>query len=913
MKKSYSLSFLATFLVAVLIASQLHGDVRFKEHAGIITSGQARFEFLSPTLVRLEYSPLSKFAEEPTVVVVKRNWQNVKPTISEKDGWLNMSTDNVSIHYLIGSGRFTNANVRVSWNYKDHSGTWAPGDTDILNLGGVTELDMVNANRLPPPQPGVLSRSGYFFFDDSNTPLMNPKTNWVVARNDIGGQDWYFFAYGHDYPHALKEFSELCGKIPMVPRYSLGIWMTDLNFEYVKGSDLLAKYHFTSVDLQNEVDRFRGEGLPLDVLVLDFGWHNFGWQGGYDWSGVFKDPSEFLKKIHQEGIHVTVNDHPKGAGESGISDKDSHANEVERLLNHSSMPKPTFELKFPNDWKFKTDPTDTGVLASWYSNDFQDSSWASLNGGKPWEEQGFPDFHGLGWYRRWVEMPQDAPNRLYLIIGGAADQYDLFINGERVSNHISSGNRFYNTMTYTDISRFIERGKPNLIALRINDWSNYGGLTGLPIEISDETPNGMMEFNLTDKREANIFMNVLHAPLMKQGVDFWWIDGAGSCPVKGLNGQLWTNKIYYDFTRSFTMNRSLIASRYAGWGSERYPAFFTGDTYSEWPMLAYQVAFTARGGNVLVPYITHDIGGFHGDTLSTKLYCRWLEFGAFSPIFRLHCSYENPASGNLRMPWVYGDSGIEVARKCFNLREELIPYIYTYSRIAYDKAMPICRPLYLEYPDLPEAYSFSDEYLFGKEFLVSPVVDSTDSATTYLPRGNWIDYFTGKFYRGNQTLKEKYEIESLPLFVKEGSIIPLQNRMAYSYQRPLDTLELQVFGPDSASFNLYEDDGISSGYTKRDFSWTSMVFHGDGNGGYVLNIDPVHGRFKGQVRKRAYYIQIFGLTKPTEVKLRTYSNLKVIERNVEWTWNDARSAIQVNLLSEYVGKRLDLIIKQRPF
>jgi alpha-glucosidase (family GH31 glycosyl hydrolase) len=900
----------AIFFIVLLFNVQIYAGVSYSQYNGAVICGHARFEFLSPTLVRLEYSPNFKFVDDPTVVVVKRNWKKVNPGVIEKDGWLKMSSDSISVRYLINSGKFTKDNLKVSWNYGNFSGIWVPGDKDSLSLGGVTTLDMVNGERLPPKQPGVLSKSGYFLFDDSKTPLMNPKTNWVEARNDTGSQDWYFFVYGHDYPHILKEFSDLCGKIPMVPRYSLGIWMTDLNFEYVRGSDLIKKYPYTSDDLQKEINRFKGLGLPLDVLVLDFGWHNFGWQGGYDWSPVFKNPSAFLKEIHDEGIHVTVNDHPKGAGESALSDEDSHAKEVRKLLSSTSKQKQTFQLSFPDDWKFKADPTDTGMLASWYSMNYQDNGWTDLNGGKPWEEQGFPDFHGLGWYRKWINIPDKTPGQLYFILGGAADQYDLFINGERIAGHMSSGSKFYNTITYTDVSKYIKRGKPNLIALRINDWSGYGGLTALPIEISDAKPEGLIEFNLADKREAGIFMNALHAPLMKQGIDFWWIDGSGPCPVEGLDAQLWTNKLYYDFTQSFTKKRGLIASRYAGWGGERYPAFFTGDTYSEWPMLAFQVGFTARGGNDLVPYITHDIGGFHGDTLSLKLYCRWLEFGCLSPLFRLHCSWENPANGNLRMPWVYGDTGIKVAQQYFNLRERLIPYIYTYSRIAYDNALPIARPLYLKYPGLPGAYSYPDEYLFGNELLVSPVVDPGDSAVTFLPPGSWFNYFTGELFKGDQVLKARYAVNVLPLFVKQGSIIPLQNRMTYSYQRPLDTLNIQVFGPDSASFNLYEDDENSLGYTKGHYSWTPLIFKKVNADNYSLTIGPASGKFKGQINKRAYTIQVWGLSRPAEIKVKTYLKGKPIEHEVKWSWDDKSSTVMVNLPACDTERKSEIIIKE---
>ena len=672
-----------TFLSSAFVPRDLFALNSYRDQNGSVTIGQARFQFISPTLVRLQFSAKLQFVEQPTVVVNYRQHDSIPIVITQEDQWVVLSSSSITIRYKRETGAFTKQNLSITWNFKGDSGSWSPGDIDSLNLGGITTLDGVNGNRLPPAQKGILSRSGYFVLDDSRSPIIDPKTEWIGPRADDENQDLYVIVYGNDYRHALKEFSLLCGKIPMVPRYSLGIWMADLNYEYLPGFDMTTKFHFTSHDLKQEIDKFRAEGLPLDVLVLDFGWHKFGWQGGYDWSPIFDDAQSFLRWCHDSGIHITVNDHPKTQGETALSDQDSHAQEARRLLGGESGVKPTFTFAFPENWKFSTDPADTGMLASWYTANFNDSSWCTLDGGKPWQEQGYPNYVGLGWYRKWIELPVNAAQHLYLILGGAASQYVLFVNGNMVSDHISAGNRTYNTMTYTDITNFFQKGKRNLFALRINAWSNYGGLTALPVEISDAIPAGMLEFTLTDKRQANAFMSALHAPPMKEGIDFWWIDGTGPCPVKGLNGQLWTNKLYYDFTQEFTGKRSLILSRYAGWGSQRYPAFHTGDTYSEWPMLAFQVGFTGRAGNMLIPYASHDIGGFHGDTLSMGLYCRWLEFGAFAPILRLHGAYENPANGNLRMPWMYGQTGIDVARKYFNLREQLLPYVYTYSRIAY--------------------------------------------------------------------------------------------------------------------------------------------------------------------------------------------------------------------------------------
>jgi alpha-glucosidase (family GH31 glycosyl hydrolase) len=195
---------------------------------------------------------------------------------------------------------------------------------------------------------------------------------------------------------------------------------------------------------------------------------------------------------------------------------------------------------------------------------------------------------------------------------------------------------------------------------------------------------------------------------------------------------------------STAASAAFILGRYGDWGSERYPGYFTGDTYSQWPVLAYEVAFTARGGNVLVPYISHDIGGFHGAKIDFDLYARWIEFGAFSPILRMHSAHANPREGNMRMPWIYGDAGVALMKRYFTLRTQLIPYLYTYTWLAHRDATPLLRPLYLPYPQLEEAYQHSHEYLLGDEMLVAPIVTPSGDETIYLPPGEWFDFFTGK-------------------------------------------------------------------------------------------------------------------------------------------------------------------------
>src|SRR6185437_13066447 len=260
--------------------------------------------------------------------------------------------------------------------------------------------------------------------------------------------------------------------------------------------------------------------------------------------------------------------------------------------------------------------------------------------------------------------------------------YRLFVNGREVPHsHVQWPRR----LTYADITAELHPGRRNVIALRVEPVTppqpgRGAGILRGPVALRDVPPPPRIYLNLADRREARISMADLHAPLLRQGVDFWWVGGGGGAArMAGVGPQLRTNEVFYDAAQQQTGRRAFMLSRYGGWGSERYPAFFTGDAYSEWRVLAYEVAYTARGGNVLVLYISNDIGGFHGGKIPFDLYARWIEFGAFSPILRMHSAHENPLEGNTRMPWVYGPKGVALMRKYFSLRAQLVPYLYTFS------------------------------------------------------------------------------------------------------------------------------------------------------------------------------------------------------------------------------------------
>jgi alpha-glucosidase (family GH31 glycosyl hydrolase) len=887
-----------------------------------IAAGNARFEFLTPSLVRMEYSPSGAFVDAPTAVVEKRDWPAAPVERREQNGWLIAASSAMTLRYRLQSGAFNATNLKVTWNDRDGAAhEWHPGQADPNNLGGLTySLDNVSEANLQKDgvdlespvndaipgidlvleraQPGLLSRSGYAFIDDSPTPVLNAQRTWIEPRPQPLGQDWYLFTYGHDYARVLAEYAELCGSIPMIPRYVLGAWITDFNFEYFPGTPQSQQADFKRYNqqyLMNEVARMRSEHIPFDVLVLDFAWHNYGWQGGYDFSPLISHPDELMRWLHAGGVKLSLNDHPGyiHTDESILSLSDSHATEVLAALGRAPPAQPTFDMDISRLFRFASDPEDQGLSQEWYAAN-HDARWRPIRLALSWEQQGDPSYHGVGWYRAAIQLPSKLPPALYLYLGEVSGSYRVFVNGREATH---SHDHWPRRLTYTDITPYLSAGQKSEIVLRVEGHKDGSGILRGPVVLRDVPPPERISFDLADEKQAEIFMRYLHGPLMDNGVDAWWVDGgSGATAMPGLNPQLWTNKIFYDFSQQHTGKRAFILGRYGEWGSERYPGFFTGDAYSEWPVLAYEVAFAARSGNVLIPYISHDIGGFHGGKIDFELYARWLEFGAFSAILRMHSAHENPREGNLRMPWVYGQRGIELMRKYFTLRTQLIPYLYTYAWLAHRDSTPILRPLYLEFPELPEAYRHPHEYFLGEQLLIAPVLHPGGMETVYLPPGEWRDFFTGKRYQGGTTFTARYQLDETPVFVREGGIVPEQAATEYSDARPLERLVLNVYGSASGAFDLYEDDGLSLNYEAQ-HAHTTMAHEAGDDGLHRLVIEPTQGAYAGQAPARSYEVRIYADGKP--------STISVDGRDAgTWRWDAQRRVAVVALSAHSIRDRV---------
>lgn len=957
----------------------------------VVTAGDARFQVLTPTLIRAEYASDGDFEDRPTFFATDRDFPTPTFDARVEDGWLVIDTGEAELRYDQGSGPFTERNLSVtvdvdgeeqtgapSWNGEvcdaadaaladgaervdagialgGGSATWTvevpaedpyqfavqcadeatvevtAGDETVsveTTAGGAgraaLELDegehevtvsgdatvevaaMAGIGVTPSEDEanvggwyrdldgdsgevetwdGLLSRDGYFLLDDSDTAVETE--DWVEARDrDDVYQDGYLFAYGHDYERALREFRELTGPAPLLPKWVFGNWFS--------------RYYPYSVEEYQEdlLPDFREHDIPLDVLVVDTDWKAPKIPGvkgaGASWSGwnwdrdLFPDPNAFFDWTDDEGLHTVMNIHPS----------------------------------------------------------------------------------------IYVRDPK-AP----------------------LADHIAGG---------LDEGYFVG---PDYADAYVWDWA--------------------------DPDDVDSYFS-LHEEFDREGNELWWLDwlaDASEVSVPGLTPDAWINHLYArrreEFHgRGFAFSR--IGAEYTTdglnstgpWADHRDTLHFTGDAAPRWEMLDFQTNLVIQeGGGIGVPYVSHDIGSHTGGRLDPELYVRWLQSGVFQPVLRLHS-----VPGGLRLPWQYEGEAREVGADFLRLRHALIPYLYTVAREAHDTGLPMCRGLYLAHPDHEPAYEYDREFLLGDDVLVAPIghpsertdeadptftvgvrseaedadfencyapafysgfsgscyVDGVDDEATvtwdfedvprddeydlvlrysnhaeggeepsdatvhldvdgdrqetltlaptdswhdwatvrttvslpegdsevtlsgdegapnvdyvavvetgedvppmaspdpvppaerdvWFPPGEWVDYFTGETYEGPTEATLEFPIERMPVFVRAGGVVPQQPYMDHVDQKPVDPLVLRAFPGDDGRFDLYEDEGTGDGYESGDYAVTPVTYtegvdaDGHDDAAAVLTVDPTDGDYPGMPDSRGYEVEFVDADRPETV------------------------------------------------
>ena len=376
-----------------------------------------------------------------------------------------------------------------------------------------------------------------------------------------------------------------------------------------------------------------------------------------------------------------------------------------------------------------------------------------------------------------------------------------------------------------------------------------------------------------------------HRPVFALGVDGWWPDDGDELPIEARIARHLT---YYEGSllerpneRPWALHRNGYAgvARYGGW-------IWSGDTQSRWATLAAHVPVGVNYSLSLTPFWGTDIAGFvPTDDLTGEYYTRWFEFAAFNPLFRSH-----GRTWHLRLPWGWnlGESGpletnwrpnpdelhnaeVEpICKKYLELRYQLLPYNYTLMREACDTGLPPMRALWLHYPNDPEAVKLGDEYLWGRDWLVAPVVEKgAKSRRVYLPEGAWYDWWTGEKLAGKRWIERPVDLATMPLYVRAGAIVPLDPVRQFTSQSVNGPTALRIHPGANGEFTLYDDDGQSLGYRDATDSKTTWIRFrwDDAKRRLTIEPDPRMKKWPGGVRKFSIR-RVDVKSEPTEVEFR---------------------------------------------
>lgn len=438
----------------------------------------------------------------------------------------------------------------------------------------------------------------------------------------------------------------------------------------------------------------------------------------------------------------------------------------------------------------------------------------------------------------------------------------------------------------------------------------------------DTTAHQPIPFEAASKKYMKNLFNIVLHPLEKEGVSFWWLDWQQwpySKKYPGLSNTWWLNYCFFTDMEREGKQRPMLYHRWGGLGNHRYQIGFSGDVVISWKSLDYQPYFTATASNVLYGYWSHDLGGHYFHSLppdqwkmNPELYIRWMQFGAFSPIFRTHSSKDARIKKEF---WNFPYQDSRILTDIVNLRYALIPYIYTMARKDYDTGISLCRPMYYDYPEKTEAYSFQDEYMFGDNLLIQPITapSQNDFSTVrvWLPEGNdWYEWNTGTMLRGGQTVERHFLLNEYPVYIKAGSIIPMYPKVD-NLEHKIKDLIISVFpGKGDSKTKLYEDAGNDLGYEKGEYTFITMKKELLEDGGVKVTIMPRTGSFPGMFETRNYEIRLPGSAMPDTIWVNgnevTYSPDK---KETSWWYTGNDLTTHINVPDAACNQKSEVIVK----
>lgn len=480
----------------------------------------------------------------------------------------------------------------------------------------------------------------------------------------------------------------------------------------------------------------------------------------------------------------------------------------------------------------------------------------------------------------------------------------IFLLGDKWHNNIENYMYDRNLFDVQTLNRYYF-SKPQVFGLTINPElpiTNNDPLYNTVAQYIQANKNGISLIPLNNNT-INIYLNLIVNNLLNSGIKLFNIDYYNPKDTLGL---FLLNHYHYAIAN---MNeRGIILSRNPGVAPHRYPVIYTGKTKVSWDTLKVLPAYNNSAANMGVCWLANAIGGYYSGIEDDELFIRYIQFGVFSSIFLLA---GDTGKYYKREPWKWNPLIMNVIREYMQLRNKLVPYIYNESYLYHKYGVPLVQPLYYKYPKIYDEPNYVNQYFFGSRIMISPIIKKKNTEMNrvvqrvFIPSGIWYDYLTGKKFVGNKYYVGFYKKEDYPIFVKEGSIIPMSLDM--NTQIPVN-MEIQIFPAENGlygNYELYEDDGINKSINKN-YLITKMNLDKVDNG-YHFVINRKEGNLN--VPNRNYLLRFRNMKSPDKVLVKLHGN--ITEQPFEIEKNDLLINLEnVNTYEpieiEIIGKNLEI-------
>ena len=397
----------------------------------------------------------------------------------------------------------------------------------------------------------------------------------------------------------------------------------------------------------------------------------------------------------------------------------------------------------------------------------------------------------------------------------------------------------------------------------------YGcGYTKLDSVVKELYTRGFMTGLWTENGVEKIAREVgeLGSRLCK--LDVAWVGDGYKFAIDGV-------KAAYEGIENASDARGFVWS-VCGWaGTHRHSVVWTGDQSGSWNYIRWHIPTLIGCGLSAQNSATGDVDGIFGGSDST--YTRDLQWKCFTPVFMGMSGWATNNKNKIKdkQPWLFGEPFTSINRKYLRLKQRWTPYMYTHCAEAYQTGVPAVRGLVLEYPDDPVTLGplTQYEYLLGKDLLVAPVYKSEARRDSiYFPQGTWVDYWDGTENQGKQWISNyPAPLDKLPLFIRKGAIIPMYQQMHYDWERPTDTLTLDIYPSGKSEYEMYEDDGLTREHRNGDFATTKFEVSAPANGigPMEISLGAAKGDFKGRLKQRVYILEIHTDFVPKSVSINS--------------------------------------------